>query len=101
MWPFSRQRDAVRAPPDFNQQMIEQLRAWRDIGDSFEYLGRTMIVTKHYDVDYTIIGRCPVIQFRAAVKADYADDVGVIHGVTFDAMEAIALMRSQPKPPNA
>jgi hypothetical protein len=75
-------------PADWRQQAIEDLRAWRQIGQEFTYCGRTLVVTGHweYSWDWVWVG----------ILADYADDLGVIRQLKFSWLEARALMESQP-----
>lgn len=89
MWPFK------KAPVTPNQDtsayvehqgLIALFRHWKPIGSKFEYLGRTMVVTGHSRF-------VPRSFSRACVTANYVDDLGVIHNITFDEEEVKALMR--------
>ena len=52
-------------------KQITELKAFRDIGETFSYLGRTCVVTGH---SYCESGDAiPMLRF------DYADNHGVIH----------------------
>ena len=92
MWPFKK-KDAKPAEPDCRTALIQQLESWRAIGQEFEYLGRRMIVSRHY----SIAGGYPMgLYLQPGISADYADDIGVIHSVSFSAAESMALMAAQP-----
>ena len=92
MWPFKK-KDAKPAVPDHRMALIQQLEAWREIGQEFEYLGRRMIVSGHYSIG----GGYPMgLYMNPGIRADYADDMGVIHAISFSAAESVALMTAQP-----
>lgn len=92
MWPFKK-KEAKPAAPDYRMTLIHQLEEWRAIGQEFEYLGRRMIVCGHYSID----GGYPMgLYMSPRLRADYADDHGVIHTIAFSAAESAALMGAQP-----
>lgn len=92
MWPF-RKKDAKPAAPDHGLVLAQQLEAWRPIGQEFQYLGRRMIVSGHYSIG----GGYPMgFYIKPGIRADYADDMGVIHAISFSAAESAALMHAQP-----
>ena len=88
MWPFKKKQKE----PDWKAEAFDSLQAWRAIGDEFSYLGKTMIVSAHHE----IIPFYPAPIIRPCIKADYVDDCGVLHNVTFSWQECLALMRKQP-----
>lgn len=91
MWPFKK-KDA-KPEPDLRTALIQRLESWRAIGQEFEYLGRRMIVSRHY----SIAGCYPMGLYpQPGISAYYADDIGVIHSVSFSAAESMALMAAQP-----
>ena len=58
----------------FNQ--IKELRDFRDVGETFEYLGIKMAVTSHYIyMGYGIL--CPLLQ------ANYVDNNGIVQSASF------------------
>lgn len=84
MWPFKKSAESQPAKPDSMHEAIEALRSFRDIGQSFNYLGRKCIVTSHWDLD-------PFLGAVATLRADYVDDHGVLHQVSFLRRELKAL----------
>lgn len=88
---FSRKPEKPREPTG-TEKAINELREWRAIGESFQYLGRECVVTGHYRVSFHELG----IHTYPELSADYADDLGVIRHVAFDMTEARALMARQP-----
>lgn len=93
-WLFHKAEVKVEENPKLTERELKiiELKEWRGIGETFEYLGRTMYVTKHYYVATGVYHcfRCPVIH------ADYADNNGKIHSVTFSLTEIEAIKRTQP-----
>jgi hypothetical protein len=85
MWPFTKNKEPE---PNRTQECIDRLKAFRDIGETFDYLGRTCIVTGHAEF-YPYIGIIPVLKF------DYADDHGVIHCMSANIRELPALVNQQ------
>ena len=81
---------------------IAELMAWRPIGGLFEYLGREMAVTGHSapTYNYCVYGGYESGR-RPSLRADYADNNGVLHNVSFSMAEARAIMAAQPKPKRA
>lgn len=82
---------AAPAKKSAKVELAEQLRAWRPIGATFEYLGRTCVVTSHWHLEGW--GECG-LRSVVGITADYADDNGVIRSVQFSAAESRALMES-------
>lgn len=101
MWPFSClfriNPEENNETQDFNHQFIQELTEWRKLGESFEYLGRIMVVTAHYKTDIIIVSRFPEIRMKPSIHANYADDLGVIHSITFNVQESLALMNNATK----
>lgn len=81
MWPFSNKEPAESAI-----DLIHDLRTWREIGQEFSYLGRTCVVTGYYAQD--------IDGWSSGIQANYADDHGVIRGLSFSGQESRALMLS-------
>lgn len=92
MWPFKK-KEAKPVEPNHRIVMIARLAQWRAIGDEFEYLGRRMVVSAHWRIS----GGYPFGLFmEPCLQADYADNNGVIHNVSFGVAESEALMNKQP-----
>lgn len=102
MWPFNRGgKIAVTKNEglDLAEQLVRQLATWRPIGEKFEYLGRTMVVTAHHIIDVSREYPLPQVRLRPVIQANYADELGVIRSITFGTQEAVALMLAQPMTP--
>ena len=67
--------------------MVCQLEKFRNIGETFNYLGVTCIVTGH--VEFNGFELCP------RLLADYVDKNGVIRQVSFGYGELIGLKQQQ------
>lgn len=67
---------------------IEEFRQFRDIGETFNYLGRTLIVTAHTETAVDL-GE------YARLRCDYADNDGVIRQISFQPRELPALIAQQ------
>ena len=88
MWPFKK-KEPER---DMTGEAIEKLKAFRDVGETFNYLGRTCVVTGHWKfVPYR--GAVPMLTF------DYCDDHGRLHAASSRVSELPALENQQK--PNA
>ena len=79
MWP---------SKEDYVDKEIAKLKAFRDIGETFNYLGRTCVVTGHWGggVD---IGIIPELRFN------YCDDLGVIRSYSIGQAELPGLIKRQ------
>lgn len=84
MWPFKKKE------PERNcaGEAIEKLQEFKKIGETFNYLGRTCIVTGHWEF-WPCVGVVPLLQF------DYADDTGKIHNCKMRVTELPALINQQ------
>jgi hypothetical protein len=94
MWPFKKKKEAKPVEPNFRLAMIKKMQEWRSVGEEFEYLGRRMIVAGHWRIG--VHGFPGVLCVEPCLSADYADNNGVIHSVSFSNAEIEALMRAQP-----
>ncbi len=66
--------------PSWQEEAIKRLEAFRKRGESFTYLGITMLVTGHS----TIIGNVEVGFMREPVlMCDYVDALGRLHKTSF------------------
>ena len=76
------------APPvlDARQEQIKEMKAWRDIGQKFNYLGVKCIVVSHYKIVPSGMLKIPLIE------ASYVDNLGVIHSITFGYSELKVLI---------
>lgn len=72
MWPFKPKPKA----PCWKQQGVEAFKAFRDIGQTFNYLGRTCIVTRHWML-WPYVGPIPELH------ADYVDECGIVRSISF------------------
>jgi hypothetical protein len=70
MWPFKGKQEIGAT-----EAQVAQFRSFRNVGQKFNYLGRTCIVTE--------INHCPLVLAQAYLYADYVDDAGVIHRTRF------------------
>lgn len=70
---------------------VKELKAWRDVGQSFVYLGKEMVVCRHSRLEMN--GHfCQVIP---EVQARYVDNHGVIHTIAISEKEALTLAKSE------
>lgn len=80
MWSFKKKQMGK----DPTVERFEKLERFRKVGETFNYLGRTCIVTNHSVP--TPWGPEPRLCF------DYCDNAGVIHHLVFSVAELPALM---------
>ena len=78
--------DPVYVHGTTNQEGIAKLVASRKAGETFTYMGVTLMVTGHYEAG--ICGVCP------RLRCDYVDTHGVLHSVSFGVSELPALERA-------
>jgi hypothetical protein len=102
MWPFKSKTaptevENVPSKWAMEQSRIQALRAWRDVGQEFEYLGRRMVVVAHSRVEFSGV----MVWLVPEVRARYADNAGKVHELTFCESEALALARLSDLQPNA
>lgn len=83
MWPFKR-KEPER---DYVSEEIEKLKAFRDVGETFNYLGRTCVVAGHYDVWGG--EKIPMLMF------DYCDNTGRSCSYSARVRELPALIHQQ------
>jgi hypothetical protein len=83
MWPFSRKKDQPKE--SYLEVGIKELKEFRDIGDSFKYLGRTMVVTRHHTFDG--------FDVWPKLICDYADNHGVLRQAVFGLHELEGLKK--------
>ena len=70
MWPFSKKEEPKE---NRTQACIDKLQEFRKVGETFNYLGRTCVVTGHSDF-YPYLGIVPMlkgIQEKTAFLPDY------------------------------
>lgn len=89
MWPFAtnskQKNDSSSKSP---QQEITELKEWRDVGDTFMYLGQELSVVSHCRlVQGLSIHLIPVLE------AEYIDRNGVIRTHEFSLEQAQMLIR--------
>jgi hypothetical protein len=96
-WPFAKKAEPKEQGPsqwELDEARIAALRAWRAVGQEFEYLGRRMVVAKHYSVDLTPSLHFPSMRLVPEVHARYADDRGEVHTLVLSEAEVLALAHS-------
>lgn len=86
MWPFKK-KEPEQPKVDRTQEYIDELRAFRAIGEKFNYLGVTIICTGHSDLDLCGLN----IIVRPVLKGDYKNDKGEINPISFSYRELPAL----------
>jgi hypothetical protein len=79
MWPFKK-KEAKKPEPAWQVAAIKELEDFRGMGETFNYLGRTLTVCGHYAFN----GSLYTYPYTPQLKADYADNNGVIHGISFN-----------------
>lgn len=95
MWPFKRKPEKPTEPVKSQAEIdSEALRKWRDVGESFHYLGREMVVTGHGGFDIAGGWPMPSISWRCFLSANYVDGNGVIRSHQFGRKEAMSLMNA-------
>lgn len=75
--------------PDRTNEGIDKLIAFRKRGETFAYLGVTMMVTGHWDVWPSMYG----FDIRPRLRCDYVDAHGVLHQCSFGLGELPTLER--------
>lgn len=90
MWPFKKNKNREERRADCVTAQIAELKAFRDIGDTFFHLGRTCIVTSH-STWLPGLGWAPRLSF------DYCDDLGVLHSREAGPHELPALRIQNPE----
>lgn len=94
-WPFDKRKKqpAEKRPSDLDmvEARIAALRAWRDVGEAFEYLGRRMVVIAHSRVEVWPGYHFPTIHLVPEVHARYADAHGQVHTLVLSEAEVLAL----------
>lgn len=91
MWPFARKQFEPKSSSRADQA-IEQIRAWRAIGESFNYLGYDCFVSSYSQLD-RVQGR---LVHRVRLSADYRDGKGRIRHISFNWPQIQALMQKIP-----
>lgn len=86
MWPFKKK--TIELERDKIGAAIAKLEAFRKIGETFNCLGRTCVVTGHWDL-LPFVGVVPLLRF------DYCDESGRLHAATFLVSELPALENQQ------
>ena len=87
MWPF-KEKEPKEKEPNHGAETVAELKAFRDIGETFNYLGRTCIVTGHAEW-WMDIGIIPKLRF------DHCDNPGVIHSSSASPAELPGLINQQ------
>lgn len=82
MWPFKK-KEPEEPKIDITQIKIDELKSFRCIGEKFNYLGVTIIVTGHSEL-YSIglsLGRRPML------SGNYKNEKGEIKDISFSYRE--------------
>jgi hypothetical protein len=87
MWPFDKKIVPVEDPNASLTIQIKEMASWRGIGETFDYLGRKCAVTGYHDI--IPCGWPPIRVPR--LKANYADDLGVIHSLSLSYCDFLEL----------
>ena len=87
MWPFKK-KEVEEPKVDRTQICIENLKAFRKLGEKFNYLGVTIIVTGHHELELGVGYR---LNLRPVLKGDYKNDKGEIKSISFAYRELPAL----------
>jgi len=82
-------RKKEKPKPDSIQEGIGKLIAFRKRGETFRYLGVTMMVTGHWGIRDSLYG-CEVYPI---LRCDYVDAHGVLHQASFVLSELPTLER--------
>ena len=90
MWCFGSRKE-IKACGEHLKEAEAALRAFRQVGETFVYLGRTCIVRGHMKL-WPYLGWMPVL------VADYVDETGVIHTITFEVRELPMLVNHNQPP---
>ena len=96
-WPFAKKAEVQQKGPsewERAEARVAALRAWRDVGQEFEYLGRRMVVVKHSRMETWPGLHFPTLHLVPELNARYADDHGELHTLVMSEAEALALMHS-------
>jgi hypothetical protein len=86
MWPF-RKKALEEIKPSKSQAQIDELVAFRKIGEKFNYMGVEIIVTSHKKL--IPAGFCFV--WEPCLSGDYKNNQGEIKSISFDYSELEAL----------
>lgn len=86
MWPFKKKK-----PVEDNsmQEALDALRAFRGIGEKFNYMGVELIVESHWSYE-------PFVGLRPMLVAAYKNSNGDLKHVEFTRSDLIALRAENP-----
>ena len=76
---FKKKKVEVDDEPTWQETQIEELKAFRDIGEKFNYMGVEIIVTHHYKIHMSIYSRSVI----PILTGDYANNLGEIKAISF------------------
>lgn len=100
MWPFaSKPKDVKPARPerDWGAETMAEMRKWRDIGDTFEFLGTKFSVVSHGTYSYSVMVWPHIYtQSTPELKAIYVDLQGCIREITFNSAQWEAIKKQCP-----
>lgn len=87
MWPFTRKQNDEQ--PSYMEAAAMRLRAFREIGEEFDYMGVRMVVRDHTACQVTPTG----IHCWPSLQCDYVDQLGRIQTATFSPSDLPGLRR--------
>lgn len=99
MWPFTKKPEVSEKPypryKDYGAETMQDMRKWRDIGETFEFLGKTFSVVSHGQYSYSIAG-WPHNQTQSIpeLKAIYVDLHGVVREISFNSGQWEAIKKA-------
>lgn len=87
--------EARRAAQVKKTQAIKELREFRDLGETFNYLGRVVLVTAHTRLVISYSHLVPSYVLPE-LRGDYADEHGVLRPISFSLRELSGLKKQNP-----
>lgn len=76
-------KDKKETTPDWRQEGFEKMLSFRRRGETFCYLGITMMVTGHWKIIFSPYG----VNREPSLHCDYVDKNGVLHTCSFSVDE--------------
>lgn len=95
MWPFTRKQKDEQ--PNHKEAAVMRLRAFRGVGEEFDYMGVRMVVRSHTDCHVTHLG----VSCWPSLQCDYVDQLGRIQKAAFTPADLPGLrrMNGEDEPP--
>jgi hypothetical protein len=98
MWPFTKTEKTETPDPIY--EIIKGLKSFRKVGETFDYLGVTMMVTDHSQLIHERIG-LGINPYKPGLVCDYVDKEGILRNCVFSPREVKALIRNAESSPIA